>query len=76
MPRSVLLRRSMVKAVTYRVIIMCLDFMTIFIFTGTLRVAIGFMVVSNLYTTFAYIFHERLWAKITWGIEEHQDHTG
>lgn len=55
---------------------MCLDFMTIFIFTGTRRVAVGFMVVSDLYTTFTYIFHELLWAKTTWGVDEHEGHTG
>ena len=49
----------------FKDLIMCLDFVTIFIFTGTLRVAVGFMVVSNLYTTFAYVFHELLWPKTT-----------
>jgi len=70
MPRSVLTRRSVVKAVTYRIVIMCLDFITIYLFTGTLRVAIGFMIVSNLYTTIGYFLHERLWARFKWGISE------
>lgn len=70
MPRIVLLRRSIVKATTYRVLIMCLDFSTIYILTGTPRVAIGFMIVSNIYTTVAYFGHERLWARVTWGIDE------
>ena len=68
MPRTVLLRRSLIKAVTYRILIMCLDFVTIYAFTGMVRVAIGFMIVSNIYTTVAYILHERLWARIKWGI--------
>ena len=70
MSRTVLLRRSVVKAVTYRVLIMCLDFATIYVFTGAMRVAIGFMIVSNVYTTLAYLLHERLWAKLKWGITE------
>lgn len=70
MPRTVLVRRSAVKAVTYRIVIMCLDFGTIYLFTGALRVAIGFMVASNVYTTIAYVLHERLWARIKWGIAE------
>ena len=69
MPR-ILLRRSIVKATTYRVLIMCLDFATIYILTGTPRVAIGFMIVSNIYTTVAYLGHERLWARVTWGIDQ------
>jgi uncharacterized membrane protein len=68
MPRSVLIRRSILKAVTYRLVIMVLDFTTIYLFTKTLRVAFGFMIASNLYTTIAYLGHERLWARIKWGI--------
>jgi uncharacterized membrane protein len=70
MARKVLLRRSFVKAVTYRVVIMCLDFGTVFIFTGALRIALGFMIASNVYTTVAYLLHERIWSRVTWGINE------
>jgi len=63
-------RRSIVKAVTYRIIIMCLDFGTIYLLSGAVRVALGFMIASNLYTTVAYFIHERVWARITWGIKE------
>ena len=68
MSRIVLLRRSIVKAVTYRILIMCMDFATIYIFTGALRVAIGFVIVSNIYTSVAYFVHERIWARFNWGI--------
>lgn len=70
MSRIVLARRSVLKAVTYRVLIMCLDFGTIYVFTGAIRVAIGFMIASNIYTTVAYFAHERLWSRIRWGIAE------
>ena len=49
---------------------MCLDFTTICLFTGALRVAIGFMIASNIYTTIAYLVHERMWARLKWGIDE------
>ena len=68
MPRTVLARRSAVKALTYRVLIMCLDFGTIYLFTGKARVAFGFMIASNVYTTVAYFAHERLWSRVKWGI--------
>ncbi len=61
------LRRSVVKTITYRVIILILDFTSIYLFTGKLEVALGFMVVSNIYTTVIYFFHERVWDKIQWG---------
>lgn len=51
-------------------LIMSLDFATIYLLTGALRVAIGFMIVSNIYTTAAYLLHERVWTRFKWGIDE------
>ena len=62
--------RSLAKAITYRALIVCLDFATIYIITGAARLAVGFMVVSNLYTTVAYLLHERIWARIQWGVKQ------
>ena len=70
MTRTVTGRRSVAKAFTYRVVIMSLDFMTIYLFTGAARVALGFMIASNIYTTLGYFLHERAWARIRWGIVE------
>jgi len=70
MARVVRLRRSVVKAITYRIFIMCLDFITIYVFTRTVKVAVGFMIVSNIYTSVGYLLHERVWARIRWGTEE------
>ncbi len=70
MARTILVRRSAVKAVTYRLIIMCLDFLTIYLFTGAVQIAVGFMIASNVYTSIAYFAHERLWSRIAWGVYE------
>ena len=70
MTRTVSGRRSVVKTITYRILIMSLDFVTIYLFTGAVRVALGFMIASNIYTTFGYLLHERIWARIAWGIHE------
>lgn len=70
MARTVLMRRSLVKAVTYRLLIMSLDFVTIYLFTGAARIALGFMVASNVYTSIAYVAHERLWSRVKWGVDE------
>ena len=59
--------RSIVKTVTYRVFVLTLDFSTIYLFTRKLSVAVGFTVISNLYTTAGYLIHERIWDRITWG---------
>jgi len=70
MARNVEELQSLVKALTYRVLIVILDFMTIHLMTRRIRIAIGFAIVSNIYTTLAYFAHERLWARIKWGIEQ------
>jgi len=68
--RTDLMGRSVIKAITYRIVIMILDFATIYLFTRTLKVALGFMIASNVYTTVAYFVHERMWARIKWGLRE------
>lgn len=70
MLRTDLMGRSVIKAITYRIVIMILDFATIYLFTRTLKVALGFMIASNLYTTVAYFVHERMWARVKWGLRE------
>ncbi len=61
------LSRSVIKTVTYRLLIVVLDFSAIYWFTGKINIALGFMLASNIYTTIAYFFHERIWDKIKWG---------
>jgi uncharacterized membrane protein len=63
------LSRSIVKTVSYRLVILILDFVSIYLFTGQVKVAFGFMIVSNVYTTLGYFFHERIWDKVKWGKE-------
>jgi uncharacterized membrane protein len=61
------LRRSIIKAITYRLVIIVLDFSIIFLFTGKVEIAISFMILSNIYTTLVYFFHERVWDNVEWG---------
>jgi adenylylsulfate kinase len=61
------LKRSVVKTVTYRVIVLVLDFTAIYLLTGQIKIAVGFTIISNIYTTVAYFFHERIWDSIKWG---------
>ncbi len=60
-------KRSLVKSITYRAIIIVLDFATVYLFTGKMELAIGFMLISNVYTTTVYFLYERAWDKIKWG---------
>jgi uncharacterized membrane protein len=60
-------RRSVVKTISYRVAILILDFVAVYLFTGKIKIALGFMIASNIYTTIGYFFHERIWDRIKWG---------
>ena len=62
-------KRSLVKAVTYRAVIVVLDISVIYLLTRRVDVALGFMIISNIYTTGAYFVHERIWNKIRRGIK-------
>ena len=61
------LSRSILKTISYRAFILILDFVSIYIFTGQVKLALGFMIVSNIYSTLGFFFHERIWDKIKWG---------
>ena len=65
--RVVTRKRSIAKAFTYRVFVVCLDLLVVYLFTHKADVAIGFTIVSNVYTTIGYFLHERIWAKVRWG---------
>lgn len=67
-------KRSIVKAFTYRIIIVCLDFLFIYLLTRQVKIAFGFMIVSNIYTTVGYFLHERVWANISWGMQIEHAH--
>ena len=60
-------KRSVVKALTYGLGLGCLDFVVLYLFTRKTAVALGFIVVSNIYTTICYFIYERIWVRITWG---------
>jgi uncharacterized membrane protein len=60
-------KRSLVKTITYRIAIVILDFSVVFLFTHRYDVAVGFVIISNLYTSAGYYLHERIWDRIKWG---------
>ena len=61
------LKRSVVKAVSYRIVVVIADFIAVYFFTGKIEIAIGFVVVSNVYTSVLYFLHERFWDRVAWG---------
>jgi uncharacterized membrane protein len=63
-----------VKALTYGLVLGCLDFVVLYLFTRKTALALGFIVVSNIYTTICYFIYERIWVHITWGKIELEPH--
>jgi uncharacterized membrane protein len=61
-------KRTVAKAITYRIAILILDFSAIYLFTGRYDVALGFTVLSNVYTSIVFVLHERGWNRIRWGM--------
>jgi len=60
-------RRSLVKAITWRVIGSLDTFVISFILTGRIVIA-GSIAGIEFFTKIAlYYFHERLWALVSWG---------
>jgi len=64
--------RSLVKTIVYRIVVLILDFSTIYLLTKKIKIAFGFMVASNVYTSIAYYAHERVWNRISWGKKKEQ----
>jgi adenylylsulfate kinase len=67
MPPKDLHKRSIVKAVTFRVLVIMADALVIFFITRRYDLTLGFIVLSNITSTLLYYFHERLWDKVHWG---------
>lgn len=60
-------KRSVVKTVTYRILIILSTFVIVFILTGRFDTSIDITVFTSLSSSVLYFFHERMWNKIHWG---------
>lgn len=60
-------RRSIVKALTFRALILVSDGIIIFLITHRYDIALAMIIFSNLASTIIYFFHERVWNKVSWG---------
>lgn len=60
-------KRSFVKAMTFRTTIIIADTIITFSLTHRYDITIGFVVFTNVASTAIYYLHERVWAHIHWG---------
>ena len=59
--------RSFVKAVTFRALVFCSDFIIVFLITHRWDAALGLVIATNFASTTLYFVHERIWNRIQWG---------
>jgi uncharacterized membrane protein len=66
-------KRSLVKAITFRTMILCSDAVVIFLITHRWDTTVGLVIATNLASTTLYFVHERVWSRIAWGrsVESH-----
>jgi len=60
-------KRSIVKALTWRVLAYIITTLTVYIFTRKLAYALGIGFTDTIIKLFVYYGHERLWMKIKFG---------
>lgn len=60
-------KRSLIKTLTYRILIIVSNFTVTYVLTQSLELATGVAGVSFLINTFIYYFHERMWNAVHWG---------
>lgn len=60
-------KRSFVKAMTFRMVIIIADSIIGWLLTHRLDLTAGFVVFTNLASTLIYYLHERLWSQVEWG---------
>ena len=62
--------RSLVKTVSYRILGSSITFIISFMFTGEVIISAGISATEFLLKPTMYWLHERLWNRITWGINK------
>lgn len=59
--------RSLVKAVSFRTLVLIADGIIIFSLTKRYDVTLGVVLLSNFSSTILYFLHERFWNSVHWG---------
>ena len=60
-------KRSLVKTITFRIIVVCFDFMVISQFVDGTEKTLWLTLLSNLIRLVLYFIHERFWNRIQHG---------
>ena len=61
-------RRTIAKALTWRVVATLTTMTVSFVLTGSFHIALSIGIVDTIIKLGAYYIHERAWSKTTWGV--------
>lgn len=61
--------RSIVKALTFRILVSILGFLIAYTITRSIDVSLRIFSVHAIVATIIYFIHERVWDKIQWGVK-------
>jgi len=73
MPFKERVKRTIVKSITFRALVILADGLIIYFITKSLIVATSVIIFSNIASTLIYYFHERAWNRVKWG--KHKNHS-
>ena len=59
-------KRSLLKSVTYRGLVLMSDTIIAWLVTGQITAAIGIVLFTNIFSTMLYYVHERVWSDFDW----------
>lgn len=59
-------RRSLVKSITFRIVVIISDTTIVYLLTHKIALAVDFVVLTNLASAALYYLHERVWNKVEW----------
>ena len=68
--REVNRRRSVVKAISFRIIATIATFILVYLYVGDLKLSGAIGLLDFVSKLFIYYFHERFWAHIKWGVSK------
>lgn len=60
--------RSLVKAITFRTIMVSIGSLIAYAFTHNISISVGIFLVHSVIATIVYFIHERIWDRVGWGI--------
>lgn len=61
------IRRSVIKSVSFRILVIVSDLIVIFFLTHRADITIGVTIGTNIASTVLYYLHERLWNTVRFG---------